>query len=122
MTRSSKFRRGSIVLTLAAIGIAPIERAQATVVNNLYAPAQVSFVYSYSEFGGGDVVFRLDTTLTGCEAGYWLRPTDPGFQRNVAMLMSAQLARRAISVHTYDDQIWSGSVSKYCRVLMIAMS
>jgi hypothetical protein len=122
MTRGSKFFRGPIAMALAAFGFALIGPANAAVVNNLTTPAQVSFVYSYSEFGGGDVVFRLDTTLTGCEAGFWLRPTDPGFQRNVAMLMSAQLARRAISVHAYDDQIWSGSVSKYCRVSMIAMS
>ena len=124
MTRGFKFRfrGGLIALTLATVGITPIGSVHAAVVNNLYAPAQISYVYSYSEFGGGDVVFRLETTLAGCDDGYWLRPTDPGFQRNVAMLMSAQLARRAISVFAFDSQLWSGSVAKYCRVDMIAMS
>ena len=124
MTQRTKFRLGRclIALILTIGGIAPIGPAHGTVVNNLTTPAQISYVYSYSEFGGGDVVFRLQTILAGCEGGYWLRPTDPGFQRNVAMLMSAQLARRAISIYAYDNQIWSGSVAKYCRVDMIAMS
>lgn len=124
MTQRSKcqFRRGLIALALTIVGIAPIGPAHGAVVNTLTTPAQISYVYSYSEFGGGDVVFRLETTLAGCDDGYWLRPTDPGFQRNVAMLMSAQLARRAISVFAFDSQLWSGSVAKYCRLDMIAMS
>jgi hypothetical protein len=95
--------------------------AQAAAVGNLAAPAQVTDIYTYSEYGGGDVIFKIATSVTGCEAGFWLRPSDGGFQRNVALLMSAQLARRAITLQAADDLLWPGSTGKFCHVILIAM-
>jgi hypothetical protein len=84
-------------------------------------PVTITGVYSYSDFGGGDVVFTIATTIVGCEAGFWLRPTDPGFQRNLAMAMSAQLAGKSVRIGAYNDSLWPGSGAKYCRLYYIGI-
>lgn len=80
------------------------------------APTTVVFVHSYTEWRGGDMVFKTGTMVAGCEAGFWLRPTDPGFQRNVALLTSAHLSGRQVMVWARDDIIWNGSSFKFCWV------
>ncbi len=106
------------VVTLLIFTFAP---THAAIVGSSTDKVTVTKLYSYSEYGGGDVVFAITTVVPGCEAGYWLRPTDAGFDRNLAAVMSTHLAGRPIIVLAHDDQLWSGSPGKYCRVDLIAI-
>jgi len=76
---------------------------------------------SYSEYGNGDVVFRLSNSAPGCGAGFWLRSSDPGFKQNLAIVIGASLAEKVIGVHAYDDSLWPGSGSAFCRVYAVTV-
>ncbi|MEP2103975.1 MAG: hypothetical protein ABJP02_17750 [Parasphingorhabdus sp.] len=104
--------------TFLIFALAP---TQAAIVGSSTEKATIATLYSYSDYGGGDVVFTITTAVPGCDAGYWLRPTDPGFDRNLAAVMSAHLAGRPIIVLAHDDQLWSSSPGKYCRVNLVAI-
>jgi hypothetical protein len=76
----------------------------------------VNEVFVFSEFGGGDVGFLTSSPIAGCEAGYWLRVSDPGFKSLYAMLMMAYATKSVVRVSAYDDSLWPGSNGRYCRV------
>lgn len=82
---------------------------------------KVTSTYSYSDFGTGDVVFQMNSIGVGCEAGFWLRPTDPGFKSNLSVLLAAHLSGRTVFVQGYNDSIWVGSSGKYCRLYVISI-
>ena len=65
----------------------------------------VAQIYSYPTYGGGDVVFTTDDPTTGCEAGFWLRPTDPGFKSTLALVTTAYFARVPVRVWAQDDSL-----------------
>lgn len=93
----------------------------AAIVGSSTEKVAISALSSFSDYGGGDVIFTITTVVSGCEAGYWLRPADAGFDRNLAAVMSAHLAGRPIIVLAHDNQLWSGSPGKYCRVHLISI-
>lgn len=75
----------------------------------------VTRIQSYTEYGDGDVVFDVDTAVAGCN-GFWLRPIDKGFKQTFAVLLMAKASGIPVVVYAHDDQLWSGSTDKYCRV------
>ena len=81
---------------------------------------KITVTYSFSDYGAGDVVFQMSATGVGCETGFWLRPTDPGFKSNLSFLLAAHLSGRNVSVQGYNDSIWTGSAGKYCRLYSIS--
>jgi hypothetical protein len=74
----------------------------------------VTRMYVYSTFGSGDVAFN-GSALGSC-FGFWLRPADPGFTNMYAVLLAARAAGRPVQVVAYDNEIWNGSGSVFCRV------
>lgn len=74
------------IVTVLMLILAP---AQAAIVGSSTEKVTIANLFFYSEYGGGDVILTITTVVPGCEAGYWLRPTDPGFDRNLAAVMSA---------------------------------
>src|SRR5688572_29024779 len=69
--RCAGWRTGS--LTLAAVlmpmlGQAVERETQATIVK----------LYSYTQFGGGDIMVEVSTPATGCAKGFWISAADPG--------------------------------------------
>jgi hypothetical protein len=73
----------------------------------------VTRMYVYATFGNGDVAF-YGTAIGSC-MGFWLRPTDPGFKNMYAVLLAARAAGRPVQVSGYDNEIWNGSGSAFCR-------
>ena len=73
---------------------------------------------SFSEFGGGDVQIVLETNGSICADGYWLRATDPGFNANVSMLLSAYHSKEEVTIVAHSDlqDKWPGSSGYFCRV------
>lgn len=79
------------------------------------AATRISFLDSYNQYGGGDVIFKVETPIYDCY-GYWISKTDPGFQANMSMLTAAYLAGTSVVVFGLADQLWSGSGNKYCKL------
>ena len=82
----------------------------------LSSPVTISTLYTYPQFGGGDVVVQVSQPLAGCESGFWLSASDPGFKSVYAQLLLARAARTVLSIWAYSDQIWTGSSGNTCRI------
>ncbi len=80
----------------------------------------VSAVYSYSEFGGGDVYFTINDPIAECSKGYWFRKTDPGFEANLSMLLAAYHASSTVVIYGLPDEPWSGTSPTACRLYAIS--
>ena len=76
-----------------------------------------SRIYAYSDYGGGDFIFSVQNPIVGCEGGFWLRPTDAGFEVLTALIMTYNATGKTFIVTYYDDQTWPGSPSKFCRYI-----
>jgi hypothetical protein len=79
----------------------------------------IAEIYSYSEYGGGDVVFSLKNPSANCDKGYWLKKSDPGFNANLSMLIAAYHAKTNVIVYGHINEIWDGSTGKYCHLYAI---
>jgi hypothetical protein len=104
-----------LCVVFCLLGFASMPSAHAAVV---YSPDGVTIarIYSYSEFGSGDVAFTVaGGGAVGCD-GFWLRPSDPGFKTLYALLLVAYSTKQPIMVGGVDDSIWTGSASRFCRV------
>lgn len=104
-------------LALSALLMSPpssaaIVGASGTVIN----------INTYPEFGAGDFVFRLSNYVVGCEGGFWLSPSQPGFKTSVAFILQARATGETITVGGNNAQIWNGSASNYCKVDWLAVS
>lgn len=78
--------------------------------------ATITALYTYPQYGGGDVVITVSPSLPGCESGFWANPSDPGFKSVYAQLLVAWITQSVIRVWAYDDQIWSGASGSTCRI------
>jgi hypothetical protein len=85
-----------------------------------YEPKVVTEVFSYTDYGGGDVIFRVNAPIRGCEGGFWLRPTDPGFKQSLATVLLAYGSKSTVRVWAYDDEPWPGSPAPTCRMYVIS--
>ena len=81
--------------------------------------SKVKEIYSYSEYGGGDVIVKLESNSVNCSDGYWLKKIDPGFQVNVSMLIAAYQANNQLVLKGHTDQMWPGSSGKFCHVYSV---
>jgi hypothetical protein len=105
----------SKIVAGASAALLVTSTASAAIVGN-YTPMRITEVFTYTSYGGGDVTFRTDVTVVGCEGGFWLRPTDPGFKTSYAAVLTAFSTRLAVRVWGHDDQLWSGSSARTCRL------
>jgi hypothetical protein len=72
--------------------------------------------YAYSTYNGGDFVFSTSTGATGCENGWYVKATDPGYRAVVAAVLTAQAGGNFVLVYGDNADIWSGSpTGHYCR-------
>jgi hypothetical protein len=78
-------------------------------------PSNVTVMSVNTDFGGGDVVFRISGSSGSCY-GFWLRASDPGFKAAYASLIAVYAGERLVGVYAFDDELWTGSTNPYCRV------
>jgi hypothetical protein len=112
---NSTIRMLSMAIAGAMLVASP--QVSATIVG---ATGTVVQIYTYPDFGSGDFVFRLSATVAGCEGGFWLSPSQPGFKASVAFVMQARASGESITVGGNDALIWNGSGSKFCKVDWLA--
>jgi len=80
---------------------------------------RVTQLWTYTDFNG-DVVINVQTPVTQCQDGFWLRMTDTGAKQVYAAVLAAFHAQTPLSVYAYDDQLWTGTTGHVCRVYVIA--
>jgi hypothetical protein len=95
-----------------------------TFAGNLFAAegspiTNIAEIYSYSQYGGGDVVFSLKSPSANCGKGYWLKKSDLGFNANLSMLIAAYHAKTNVIVYGHINEIWDGSTGKYSHLYAI---
>ena len=79
-------------------------------------PVTITSFYVQTTYGGGDVAFVVSSAPTGCEHGFWLRPSDAGFKSAYAAILTAHTAKTPLYIWAYDNELWSGSSGHFCRV------
>jgi hypothetical protein len=77
---------------------------------------KIQTLWTYSDFGTGDVVFTPQSPLSSCPNGFWIRMTDAVAKSVYAQVLAAYHAQTVLVVYAYDDSIWSGSSGIFCRV------
>jgi len=87
------------------------------------AAATITQSYAYASYGGGDFVFSTSIGASGCENGWYIKATDPGYKAVVATVLTAQAGGNFVQVYGDNADIWSGSPSgHYCRVQTVGIT
>lgn len=76
----------------------------------------------YTEYGGGDVIFRLSSPAATCK-GYWLTKNHPGFETVMSMLIASFYSKNEIRAygHTETSNKWGGSGTHFCKLYTIKL-
>lgn len=82
---------------------------------------KITYLSSYNQYAGGDVVFSVANPIAGCENGFWLSKADAGFNANLSMLLSSYQTKNPVKIYGLSDQIWGGSAGKFCKMYLIEM-
>lgn len=106
----------AIKFAVAILTVALTCSATAAIVGGYESRGAVTNYIVYPEYGGGDVTFQTETPIAGCEAGFWLRPTDPGFKNAYAVVLTSYTTKSPVRVWAHDDSLWPGSSGRWCRV------
>lgn len=77
---------------------------------------EITKLYSYDDYGNGDVYIPFLTGLNACPNGVYLSPQSPGFKTMVSFILTAYTANKKVQFQVYSDQIWNGSVTLNCKV------
>jgi hypothetical protein len=87
------------------------------------SPVLVSQSYAYASYGGGDFVFTTSAAAPGCESGWYVKASDPGYRAVVATVLTAQAAGTQVTVYGDNSDLWLGSPSgHFCRVQTVGIS
>lgn len=81
-----------------------------------YTNLVVTRVAGYSQYGGGDVSVKVNKPTPGCDDGFWIRPTDPGFETILDLVTSSLIHNRTVYVYALQAEKWAGTRGKVCRV------
>ncbi len=99
----------AVVMLFSQIAVGEIEYSDATKINRFL---------TFNSYGDGDVVFRVESPTSGCY-GYWITKTDKGYDANLSSILSAYHAKTTIKASGYNDQLWQGSSSAWCKLYAV---
>jgi len=120
MSNSKKINVAAVVAAAACIVAAGY--ATATVVTP-GAPVTITQSFAYTNYGGGDFVFTTSGQASGCESGWYMKTTDPGYKAAVSVVLTAQAAGLQVIVYGDTADLWSGSPSgHFCRIQTVGVS
>jgi hypothetical protein len=103
-------RKLTLVCALAVLCPCMAEATQREAITTIAA------MYTYTQYGGGDVQILVANPVTGCSGGFWLKATDSGFKTTYALLLSAYHAGNQLRIGGEDADIWTGSGAPHCRM------
>ena len=84
-----------------------------------------SYAYAISDNNAlaGDFVFVTSIGGVGCESGWYVKASDPGYKAVVATVLTAQSAGMPIVVYGDNADLWPGSPSgHFCRVQSVGLA
>jgi hypothetical protein len=110
--------RGIVLLTTFVVGTSNVSVAAEVTA----AVGRIVHLYTFTDFGNGDVVFATQSVPPTCQDGFWVRMTDPGAKTAVAQIMAAFHSGAALNIWASDSDIWSGSSGRFCRVTVVRVS
>jgi len=84
-----------------------------------FTAGRITNMLTYTTYGNGDIAIFTQFNAPGCD-GVWFRTTEQNGKEIYAQLVAAQLAEKPMSMLVYDDQLWSGSASRFCRIYAIS--
>jgi hypothetical protein len=86
-------------------------------------PATITQSFAYASYGGGDFIFSTSVAVSGCESGWYMKATDPGYKAAVSVVLTAQAAGLQVRVYGDTADLWSGSPSgHFCRMQTVGIS
>lgn len=80
---------------------------------------KVTEIYTFADYGGGDILVKLAWHHANCSDGYWMSQSQPGFDPTLSQLLSALVAGTDVIVSAWDHEIWAGSSGTYCKVYYV---
>jgi hypothetical protein len=108
-------------IAFAAVLLIPSFASAASVSTGV--PVTITQSYAYTSYGGGDFVFSTSIAVSGCESGWYMKTTDPGYKAAVSTVLAAQAAGLQVVVYGDTADLWSGSPSgHYCRLAAVGIS
>jgi hypothetical protein len=84
----------------------------------------IARLYAYTEVPPnvhGDVVVEFSNPPAQCAQGFWIRGSDDGSKNAYALLLSAYHTQAAVRIVGEDTEMWPGSQTAICRVLVVAL-
>jgi hypothetical protein len=110
--------RSACAATVVGLAMLSFPTAQAAIVGD-FSSRLVTEYFTYPAFGGGDVIFRVSPAVVGCEGGFWLSPSDPGFVQSVAAVYLMYRGKLSTRVWGWNEQLWTGTAAPTCKVYAI---
>jgi hypothetical protein len=112
------------ILAAAAVCASLVAPASApAAIVNPGSAVMITQSFAYANFDGGDFVFSTSVAAPGCGTGWYVKPTDPGYNSIVATVLTAQAAGLQVIVYGDNTDLWAGSPSgQYCRVQTVGLS
>lgn len=101
-----------ILLLVLIVSTNVVEAAEASQLTT------ISRFISYNQYGGGDVVFRIENPTSNC-FGYWISKDDLGFNANLSTILAAYQAKTKVKIYGHTDKKWSGSGDFWCKLYAI---
>jgi hypothetical protein len=80
---------------------------------------RITKVMTYTTFGDGDVAVWTEYQAPGCD-GFWFRTTERNGKEIYAQLIAAQHTEKSVGLVAYDDQLWTGTASRFCRIYALS--
>lgn len=80
---------------------------------------KITEIVTFADYGGGDVVVKMDTNTAQCPAGFWFEPNQPGFSALLSGLLAAKHAGTDVVINGLDNEIWGGSSGTFCKVYSV---
>lgn len=83
------------------------------------AATKVTDVYTHTDYGGGDVVIKLAWHHPNCSGGYWISPSQPGFDSTLSALLYSLATGTEVLILGLDHDLWPGSGEAYCKIARV---
>ena len=117
---SQKFLRAIAALAASACLFTPVYTGAAVVSPGVSVAVTQS--WAYASLGGGDFVFGTSIGASGCENGWYVKTSDPGYKAAVATVLAAQASGKLVLVYGDNADIWFGSGGHYCRLQAVGFT
>lgn len=83
--------------------------------------APVTKIWTWANTGtsvDGDAIVHINTNVASCPSGVFVQDSE-GSEKAYSSALTAYTVGKNVRVQVYDDQLWAGSSTPYCKVRAI---